>query len=116
MFFSTKNGGIAPRWLRSAVRVFIDRAHGRDLFVGDERHRRDAVGVVAVLAAPLQDGRDIFRERDVGCRRLGACAETDQRDGQHRARDGDGSQGKGLGHARIIGFAPGARDYNPGQD
>ncbi len=28
MFFSTKNGGIAPRWLRSAVRALIDLAHG----------------------------------------------------------------------------------------
>ena len=29
MFFSTNHGGIAPRWLRSAVRVLIARAHGR---------------------------------------------------------------------------------------
>ena len=29
MFFSTKNGGIAPRWLRSAVRALIDLAQGR---------------------------------------------------------------------------------------
>ena len=28
MFFSTKNGGIAPLWLRRAVRVFMDLAQG----------------------------------------------------------------------------------------
>ena len=64
MFFSTNNGGIAPRWLRSAVRVLIARAHGRDVFVGDERHRRDAAGVVALLAAALENRGDVPGEGD----------------------------------------------------
>ena len=41
------------------------RAHGRDLLVGGERHGRDAVRPMAVLAAALQDRRDIARERDI---------------------------------------------------
>src|SRR5260370_485937 len=33
------------------------------LFVSEEGHRRDRVRPVAVLTAPLQDGRNVLRER-----------------------------------------------------
>src|SRR5262249_52296756 len=38
------------------------------VLIGDERHRRYAIGPVAVLAAALKDWRDVLRERDVADR------------------------------------------------
>ena len=68
MFFSTNHGGMTPARAPSPVRVLIARAHGRDLFIGRQRHRRDAARVVAVLTAALQDGSDVFGEGDLGRR------------------------------------------------
>ena len=39
------------------------------IFVGQQRERRALAGAVASLAILLHDGRNIFRERDVGCAR-----------------------------------------------
>ena len=78
MFFSTYHGGITPAFGPMPVRCLMARAHGRDVFVGRQRHRRDAVGAVAVLAAALQDRRDVLREGHfAGVRRLSEpAAET----------------------------------------
>ena len=72
MFFSTYHGGITPAFGPMPVRCLIARAHGPDVLVGDERHRRDAVRAVAVLAAALKDRRDVLGEVDVRLR-LGGC-------------------------------------------
>ena len=69
MFFSTNHGGITPACGPSPVRVLIDSRPRPHLLVGDERHRRAAVGTMAALAAALQDRRDVLREGDVGGRR-----------------------------------------------
>ena len=50
---------------------------GPDLFVGDERHRRDAAGPMALLTASLQDGRDVPGERDIGLG--GGCRQAEER-------------------------------------
>src|SRR5579871_1442827 len=45
---------------------FIDGARpGPDFFVGEERHGACTVWPMALLAAPLQDRFDIFREGDI---------------------------------------------------
>ena len=55
------------RWHGAALAAqggaHLDRLGPRPhVFVGDERHRCDALGVMALLTAALQDGRDVFRE------------------------------------------------------
>ena len=66
MLRSTYHGGITPA-LRSHAGALLDRARPRaHVLVADERHRRDAGRPVAVLAAALEDGRDVLREGDVG--------------------------------------------------
>ena len=65
MFFSMYHGGITPACGPMPVRCLIARAHGRDLFIGGERHRAGAVRPMAVLAAALQDRRDVFRVGDL---------------------------------------------------
>jgi hypothetical protein len=65
MFFSTKN-----------------------VLVGDERHRRDPLGVMAFLAAALEDRRNLLREGDVGrtARRLRARRRPGQQEAARRRR------------------------------
>ena len=60
---------------------------GPRLLVRQERHRRDRVGPMALLAAPLEDGCDVLRERHLGlagrarCARLGPCGDRHQHGG-----------------------------------
>jgi hypothetical protein len=52
---------------RSDAGPLLDGARPRPhVLVGDERHRRHAVRAVTVLAAALQNRRDVFRERRLG--------------------------------------------------
>ena len=51
--------------VRADAGPLLDGARVRPhLFIRRQRHRRDAVGPVTVLTAPLKNGGDIFRERD----------------------------------------------------
>src|SRR5262245_36040522 len=58
--------------MRAAAGPDLDRARpGTHVFVGDKRHRRDAIRPMALLTASLQDGRNIFREGDSSRRGTG---------------------------------------------
>ena len=63
----------------------LDRARpGTDVLVADERHRGERVGTVALLAAPLQNRRDVPGERG-RLHRLGDCGERpDETDHRHQ--------------------------------
>ena len=65
MSFSIYHGGIASGLLRRLVLALMALAHGRVLFVGQQGHPRHGPGPVAVLTAPLKNGGNILRERDV---------------------------------------------------
>ena len=76
-FLSMNHGGISR-----SDDLLLDRpCPGPRLLVRQQRHRRDAPRPMADLAVLLEDGRDVFRERDLGlpCHRLPGL----HRDGGH---------------------------------
>jgi hypothetical protein len=74
-------------------RAALDRRRVRArVLVGQERHRRQRVGPMAVLTAALQDRRDVFREGDLRSSRADRLPR--ERDRREQCRAG----GDGRGH------------------
>ena len=87
--------------------ALLDRASpGTCVLVGQQRHRRDRTGAMAVLAGFLEDRRHVFRERDLG--RRGRCG----RDDAEKERDGVCQERAGLSRAADCSHTDLRRDYS----
>ena len=89
---------------RADAGALLDRARPRPhFFVGAQRHRRHAVGPMAVLAAALQDRRDVLGERDFGGDRRREAAAAAPRPARSRRVAGPGSLRQATRNDAVIG-------------
>ena len=93
-----------PRRHLARFDAVLDRPRpGPRLFVGDERHRRDRVRLMARLTLRLENRRDVFRERD-RCSRVrvgGANSRRHRKRGAERHQTGERHPHNLLLHAGV---------------
>ncbi|MBM18107.1 MAG: hypothetical protein CL947_03525 [Epsilonproteobacteria bacterium] len=81
--------------------TLLDRADPRpDFFVGQQRHRRNGIRPMAMLATPLENRSDVAGKGDVGLR-LGQRPRNDQERQRSRHSDGPDNDSTGTLHGAL---------------